>query len=143
MSGALRTCVLATRSRGKLRELLPMLRAHGWTPLTLDEAGVSYDPAEEHIEVHDTFEGNALAKARYYAARAGCYEHRLAAAVSHGAIWSIPELWANATEEHIKFSFADGITTTESVRASGVGNAQATLRCFGESLTFDATAAIE
>jgi pimeloyl-ACP methyl ester carboxylesterase len=36
----------------------------------------------------------------YYAARAGCYEHRLAAAVSHGAIWSIPELWANATEDH-------------------------------------------
>ena len=25
----------------------------------------------------------------YYAARAGCYEHRLAAAISHGAIWSI------------------------------------------------------
>jgi XTP/dITP diphosphohydrolase len=69
MSGALRTCVLATRSSGKLRELLPMLRAHGWMPLTLDEAGVPYDPAEEHIEVHDTFEGNALAKARYYAAR--------------------------------------------------------------------------
>lgn len=36
----------------------------------------------------------------YYAARAGCYEHRLAAAISHGAIWSIPSLWASATEEH-------------------------------------------
>jgi dienelactone hydrolase len=36
----------------------------------------------------------------YYAARAGCYEHRLAAAISHGAIWSIPSLWATATEEH-------------------------------------------
>ena len=36
----------------------------------------------------------------YYAARAGCYEHRLAAAISHGAIWSIHELWANATEDH-------------------------------------------
>jgi len=69
MSGELRTCVVATRSSGKVGELLPLLRAHGWTPLTLDEAGVSYDPAEEHIEVHDTFEGNALAKARYYAAR--------------------------------------------------------------------------
>jgi len=69
MSEALRTCVLATRSSGKVRELLPLLRSHGWTPLTLDEAGVTYDPAEEHIEVHDTFEDNALAKARYYAAR--------------------------------------------------------------------------
>ena len=36
----------------------------------------------------------------YYAARAGCYEPRLAAAISHGAIWSIAELWANAPEEH-------------------------------------------
>ena len=25
----------------------------------------------------------------YYAARAGCYEHRLAACISHGAIWSV------------------------------------------------------
>ncbi len=36
----------------------------------------------------------------YYAARAGCYEHRLAAAISHGAIWSIPDLWSNANEDH-------------------------------------------
>lgn len=36
----------------------------------------------------------------YYAARAGCYEPRLAAAISHGAIWSIPALWEGATEEH-------------------------------------------
>jgi dienelactone hydrolase len=43
----------------------------------------------------------------YYAARAGCYEHRLSAAISHGAIWSIQELWANATEDH---GLADHIT---------------------------------
>jgi dienelactone hydrolase len=36
----------------------------------------------------------------YYAARAGSYEHRLAAAISHGAIWSIPELWEGAGENH-------------------------------------------
>jgi pimeloyl-ACP methyl ester carboxylesterase len=36
----------------------------------------------------------------YYAARAACYEPRLAAAVSHGAIWSIPALWENAPEDH-------------------------------------------
>lgn len=36
----------------------------------------------------------------YYAARAGSYEPRLAAAISHGAIWSIPDLWANADEDH-------------------------------------------
>ena len=36
----------------------------------------------------------------YYAARAGCYEHRLAACISHGAIWSVTDLWGSATEEH-------------------------------------------
>jgi dipeptidyl aminopeptidase/acylaminoacyl peptidase len=44
----------------------------------------------------------------FYAARAGSYEHRLAAAISHGAIWSIPDLWANATETH---GLADHIKT--------------------------------
>lgn len=36
----------------------------------------------------------------YYAARAASFEHRLAACISHGAIWSIPELWAGAGEDH-------------------------------------------
>ena len=36
----------------------------------------------------------------YYAARAASFEHRLAAAISHGAIWSVNELWGDAGEEH-------------------------------------------
>lgn len=36
----------------------------------------------------------------YYAARAGSMEPRLAASISHGAIWSIYELWKNADESH-------------------------------------------
>jgi pimeloyl-ACP methyl ester carboxylesterase len=36
----------------------------------------------------------------YYAARAGSYERRLAACISHGAIWSIQDLWAGAGEDH-------------------------------------------
>lgn len=45
-------------------------------------------------------------------------------------------------EQHCKFSFADGIVNTETVQGSGVGRAQATLRCFGETLTATATSAI-
>lgn len=46
----------------------------------------------------------------YYAARAGCYEHRLAACIAHGAIWAITDLWGDAPEdhglaEHIKWVF--------------------------------------
>jgi predicted esterase YcpF (UPF0227 family) len=42
----------------------------------------------------------------YYAARAGSFEHRLAATIAHGAIWSIPEMWANIDED---FGLADQI----------------------------------
>lgn len=36
----------------------------------------------------------------YYAARAASFETRLAAAVSHGAIWSVNELWGAADDSH-------------------------------------------
>lgn len=36
----------------------------------------------------------------YYAARAASFEPRLAAAVSHGAIWSVNELWGEADDSH-------------------------------------------
>ena len=44
----------------------------------------------------------------YYAARAGCHEHRLAAAISHGAIWSVHDMWGNKDDSfglamHIKW----------------------------------------
>ncbi len=49
----------------------------------------------------------------YYAARAGCYEHRLAAVISHGAIWSIGDFWHHIDESHglashIKWVFGVG-----------------------------------
>jgi len=36
----------------------------------------------------------------FYAARAACYEHRLAAAISHGAIWSVQEVMGGPNENH-------------------------------------------
>jgi len=66
-----RTVLVATRNAGKLRELRPMLAEAGWRAIDLAEAGIPEDPAaEERIEAHDTFEENALAKARYFHARA-------------------------------------------------------------------------
>lgn len=67
-----RTLVLATRSEGKLRELAPLLAARGWQAVTLETLGVECNDAEEEaIEAFETFEANALAKARYFAARTG------------------------------------------------------------------------
>ncbi|WP_396204879.1 non-canonical purine NTP pyrophosphatase [Gemmatimonas sp.] len=63
--------VLATRSAGKLRELGPLVAQHGWRAVTLDMVGVPEVPEEALLEVHDSFEANALAKARWFAAKTG------------------------------------------------------------------------
>jgi XTP/dITP diphosphohydrolase len=63
--------VLATRSAGKLRELRPLFREAGLEVIDLLEAGVSESSAEESIEAYETFEENALAKARYFHALCG------------------------------------------------------------------------
>jgi XTP/dITP diphosphohydrolase len=70
VSGDGREIVLATRSSGKIRELIPMIRGAGFTPRTLEELRISEVPEEEGIEAFDTFEENALAKARWFSARA-------------------------------------------------------------------------
>ena len=58
--------LLATRSAGKLRELRPLFEAAGVSVMDLEELGMAYDPDEDAIERHATFEENALAKARYF-----------------------------------------------------------------------------
>lgn len=63
--------LLATRSAGKLRELAPLLQAAGYVPVDLETAGIPESPQEEAIEAHETFEGNALAKARHFFALSG------------------------------------------------------------------------
>jgi len=66
-----RPAVLATRSAGKLRELLPIFQSYGVSVIDLAEAGVPETPDESDIESFDTFEENALAKARYFFERCG------------------------------------------------------------------------
>lgn len=64
--------LLATRNRGKVREIARILGdATPFELIGLDEAGLSYDPAEEAIESGGTFLENALLKARYFARRSG------------------------------------------------------------------------
>jgi XTP/dITP diphosphohydrolase len=58
--------LLATRSSGKLRELGEILRDIGLRTVDLATANIPVGAAEEDIEKHDTFEENALAKARYF-----------------------------------------------------------------------------
>jgi hypothetical protein len=63
--------LIATRSAGKLRELRPIFADAGVRVIDLVEAGVAESPDEDAIEIHATFEANALAKARWFFARCG------------------------------------------------------------------------
>jgi XTP/dITP diphosphohydrolase len=65
------TWLIASRNRGKIAELIPLLSAAGIDAIGLDDAGVAYDVAEEEIECFDSFAANSLAKARYFSARTG------------------------------------------------------------------------
>jgi XTP/dITP diphosphohydrolase len=62
--------ILASRNSGKLRELRALFATHSIDVIDLRDAGVAEDPvAEDAVEAFDTFEENALAKARYFSAR--------------------------------------------------------------------------
>ncbi|HEY0971000.1 MAG TPA: non-canonical purine NTP pyrophosphatase [Gemmatimonadales bacterium] len=60
--------MVATRNPGKLGELAPMLEAAGFFAVDLASLGLAETAEEDELESHDSFEGNALAKARHFAA---------------------------------------------------------------------------
>ena len=63
--------LFASRSRGKQAEVRRVLGAAGFEVVGPDDAGVPEDPAEDGLELHDSFEANARAKAEYFARRSG------------------------------------------------------------------------
>ncbi|HWK90513.1 MAG TPA: RdgB/HAM1 family non-canonical purine NTP pyrophosphatase [Longimicrobium sp.] len=65
--------LVATRNPGKVREIREILAAYpGLEIVGLAELRIRESPEEDDIEGFDTFEENALAKARYFAARTAC-----------------------------------------------------------------------
>ncbi|MBK5097644.1 MAG: hypothetical protein JJE01_07665, partial [Gemmatimonadetes bacterium] len=64
-----RTFLVATRNAHKLQEIQDLLGGLEIQVLSLTDAGIPRHAAEDSLEVFDSFEGNALAKARYYRSR--------------------------------------------------------------------------
>jgi XTP/dITP diphosphohydrolase len=61
-----RRFLLATRSEGKLRELREIFSEFGLEAVDLAALGIPETARENNLEEFDTFEENALAKARYF-----------------------------------------------------------------------------
>ena len=99
--------VLATRNRGKLRELEALFAAAHFAIQSLADVGVAPTPDEDALESHATFAENALAKARWFHARTGgrvvvaddsglCVDALCDAPGVHSKRWSAPVLPADA-----------------------------------------------
>lgn len=69
----MRRLLVATRNPGKVRELGRLLAdlGGGWEVVGLGELEIPETPEEDALEAFDTFEANALAKARHFAAISG------------------------------------------------------------------------
>jgi len=63
--------VLATRSAGKVKELVPLMASVGVQVMTLADLALPESSDENALEAFDSFEENALAKARYFARLTG------------------------------------------------------------------------
>ena len=96
--------LIATRSAGKLRELRPLLEARGYAPVDLVDAGVPESAAEDRLEVFDTFEENALAKARYFHTRTSlptlADDSGLAVAALGGRPGVLSKRWSGRNDLH-------------------------------------------
>ena len=58
--------LIATRSAGKVREMRPILERAGFTVVDLETFGLPEEAEERDLERFETFEENAIAKARYF-----------------------------------------------------------------------------
>ncbi len=63
--------LVATRSPGKQREILRLLAGASFDVMFPDQAGIYPAPIEETLELGQSFEANARAKAEYFAKQSG------------------------------------------------------------------------
>ena len=106
-SSASRRVLLATRSHGKLKELHGILAEAGLVGVTLDDFGIPYSSEEEGIESYETFEENALAKARYFHERSNMPTMADDSGLSVYALGGAPGVWSKRYSERSDLSGQD------------------------------------
>jgi XTP/dITP diphosphohydrolase len=124
--------VLATRSRGKVPELIALCAARGFASESLDSAGLAEVAAEDGIEIHDTFAANAEAKARWFVERLPgrvilADDSGLEVDALDGAPGVYSKHWAGATLRGHALDAANNARLADALR--GVRDRRARYRC--------------
>lgn len=102
--------LVATRSRGKQAEFRQLLAPLADEIVFPDDLGIAASPAEDRLEIHDSFEANALAKAEHFAARGGCPALADDSGLEVDALDGAPGVWSKR--------FAGAVGPDEAVTAA-------------------------
>ena len=86
--------LVATRSVGKLAEFRALLAVPGLEVVGPEELGIVPDPAEDGLEVFDTFEANARAKAAWFAVQGGIPAIADDSGLEVDALGGAPGVWS-------------------------------------------------
>lgn len=127
------TILAATRSRGKQSELRRLLDPAGIPVIFPDEAGLWESPAEELLELAETFEGNARRKAEHFARLSGrptvADDSGLEVFSLGGAPGVRSRRWANATGTTEQVDAANNAELLRRLRGAPETRRRARYRC--------------
>ncbi len=125
--------LLASRSAGKQAEVKRVLAAAGHEVIFPDHAGVPEDDAEQALELADSFEANARAKAEYFARRTGlptvADDSGLEVLMLGGAPGARSKRWAGATGTPPQVDAANNAELLRRLQGAPVTKRGARYRC--------------
>lgn len=125
--------LVATRSAGKQAEARALLVAAGLDPIFPDEAGLVETGAEAALELHDSFQGNALAKATWFAGKSGLPTVADDSGLEVFSLGGDPGVrsrrWANASGSEAEVSAANNAYLLRRLLGASAARRRARYRC--------------
>lgn len=125
--------LFASRSTGKQREVKRLLEAAGHEVVFPDDVGIWEERAEEALELSDSFETNARAKAEYFARRSGlptvADDSGLEVLMLGGAPGARSKRWAGATGTPTEVDTANNAELQRRLLGAPAAKRSARYRC--------------
>lgn len=125
--------LVATRSAGKQAEVRAIFQGTGIEVVFPDQAGVPETVAESALELHDSFRGNAHAKAEYFAKKTGLPTVADDSGLEVFSLGGEPGVrskrWANASGSDAQVDAANNALLVRRLLGAGENRRKARYRC--------------